>query len=164
VVPIGIVADWSHRGGTVPLGTAIDLVVSTGPVIEGEVIEGEPVEGEIEGEAIEGEGEFIPLSVEILTPADGRVFNLGDTVAAKIVFNGDPSKAPFRLVFSCAGKADMKDLPTFIVEDGKPGVEYSFLVPPLKNFGPAYFLASVKDKDGLYATDSVSYSVAVPLK
>jgi len=42
-VPIGIVADWSHRGGAVAPGTSIDLIVSTGPAAsEGE---GEPQTG-----------------------------------------------------------------------------------------------------------------------
>lgn len=182
VVPVNIVITWSHRGGTVPVGTAIDLVISTGSIIEGE-----PVEGEIEGEAvegeIEGEGEFIPMSVKILAPASGQVFEVNTVVNVRVLPKGDPSKGPFRLVVSCAGKKGMsmskseietlvenhlnslkkglKNLPTDVIPNVEVGVDH-ISVFTLTIPGTAYFLSYLEDKDGNYVTDSAAYSVAIP--
>lgn len=153
-VPAGYVVSWNPTG-TVSCGTAINLVISTGPVIEGE---GEaPVEGESEGEgeAIEGEGEFIPLSVEILAPASGQVFNIGDTVTVRVLPNGDPSLRPLRLVVRNA------ELTTWTVEDVTPGVEATFTFT-VGLFGPGAFTGYVEDRNGLSVTTYCPYSVAIP--
>lgn len=184
-IPAGYVVSWSPTGRVV-CGTAINIVVSTGSEVEGE-IEGEPViEGEIvvEGE-IEGEGEFIPMSVKILAPASGQVFEVNTVVNVRVLPKGDPSKGPFRLVVSCAGKKGMsmskseietlvenhlnslkkglKNLPTDVIPNVEVGVDH-ISVFTLTIPGTAYFLSYLEDKDGNYVTDSAAYSVATPSK
>ena len=70
-VPANIIVRWSPIG-TVLMGTAINLVVSTGPPPQ--------------------------MSVEITVPASGQVFKIGDVVTVKILPQGDPARGPYRLL------------------------------------------------------------------
>lgn len=95
-IPAGYVVSWSPTG-RVMCGATINIVVSTGPVIEGEIegeLEGEVViEGEIEGEpVIEGEIEgepIIPLSVIIVSPASLATVTKGGTINMIVSVNGE---------------------------------------------------------------------------
>lgn len=71
-VPANIIIRWNPTG-LVPVGTAINLVVSTGPSV-------------------------VPMSVEIKSPANGQVFVIGQEVVVKVVAKGNPATGPYRLV------------------------------------------------------------------
>ncbi len=146
LIPAGIIIRWAHTGEAVAPGTAIAMVFSTGPVLPP-----------------------IPLSVTITNPIGGKVYHIGDTVQVDIVMNGDPSRAPFKLIFGWAGKrletkaefekmVSEKALPTQVVQNVQPGTTYRFSAKVTLS-GDAVFNAYVEDKNGSYVTDYVPYHV-----
>jgi hypothetical protein len=129
-VPANIIIRWSPTS-SVPVGTTISIVVSTGPVVVPP-----------------------PFRVQILSPAGGQIFSVGQSVTITARITGDPAKGPFRLVLSCAGKSLPTQVFTGLSSGDERSATFELTLP-----GTAWFNAYLEDKDGSYATDGVAYSV-----
>lgn len=147
-VAVGFVVSWSPMG-TVACGTAINLVISSGP-------------------------NSVAMSVKITSPASGSVFRVGDQVSVSVLPKGTPASG-YRLLISAAGKKDMEFLAKGLISmkvliKSLPSVEFKNAVMgqtytanfDLNLMGQAFFLAYLEDANGNYFTDSASYSVLSP--
>jgi hypothetical protein len=132
-IPIGIVISWNPTG-TVQVGSAVNIVLSLGPVVN-------PPE----------------MSVVITSPASGQVYTIGQTVTVKVLAQGDPVGAPYKLIVRDA------ELVTRTVLDVVLGQEYSFnFTLTLAGTSSGSFTAYLESNSHVLVETFCPYSVVAP--